>query len=124
MVCLGFEPGVAGWKVQTNPLSYCSTPMLKFFKFSIEDLVKTPFLSSLEVVQLVLSFTSHLSALRTCLPKINTKQFQPISTSKFLFLLHLYLLSFVFLNKWAIPGLFFIYFRSFSNKHQYNFTTN
>ena len=22
MACLGFEPGVAGWKVQTNPLSY------------------------------------------------------------------------------------------------------
>ena len=21
-VCLGFEPGVAGWKEQTNPLSY------------------------------------------------------------------------------------------------------
>ena len=22
MVCLGLEPGAAGWKVQTNPLSY------------------------------------------------------------------------------------------------------
>ena len=22
MVCLGLEPGVAGWKTQTNPLSY------------------------------------------------------------------------------------------------------
>ena len=22
MVCLGLEPGVAGWKAQTNPLSY------------------------------------------------------------------------------------------------------
>ena len=22
MVCLGFEPGVAGWKARTNPLSY------------------------------------------------------------------------------------------------------
>ena len=28
MVCLGFKPGVAGWKAQTNPLSYCGTPML------------------------------------------------------------------------------------------------
>ena len=26
MVCLGLEPGVAGWKVQMNPLSYGSTP--------------------------------------------------------------------------------------------------
>ena len=26
MVCLGFEPGVAGWKVQTNPLNYGGTP--------------------------------------------------------------------------------------------------
>ena len=26
MVCLGFEPGVAGWKAQTNPLSYGGTP--------------------------------------------------------------------------------------------------
>ena len=22
MVCLGLEPGAAGWKAQTNPLSY------------------------------------------------------------------------------------------------------
>ena len=22
MVCLGFKPGVAGWKARTNPLSY------------------------------------------------------------------------------------------------------
>ena len=26
MVYLGLEPGVAGWKSQTNPLSYGSTP--------------------------------------------------------------------------------------------------
>ena len=26
MVCLGFEPGVAGLKVQTNPLIYGGTP--------------------------------------------------------------------------------------------------
>ena len=26
MVCLGLEPGVAGWKVQVNPLSYGGTP--------------------------------------------------------------------------------------------------
>ena len=28
MVCLGLEPGAAGWKAQTNPLSYGSTPSL------------------------------------------------------------------------------------------------
>ena len=27
MVCLGFEPGAAGWKVQMNPLSYGGTPL-------------------------------------------------------------------------------------------------
>ena len=26
MVCLGLEPRVAGWKTQTNPLSYGGTP--------------------------------------------------------------------------------------------------
>ena len=32
MVCLGFEPGTAGWKMQTNPLSY-DGPYLHFFLF-------------------------------------------------------------------------------------------
>ena len=31
MVCLGFEPGAAGWKARTNPLSYGGTPK-KYFK--------------------------------------------------------------------------------------------
>ena len=26
MVCFGLEPGAAGWKAQTNPLSYSGTP--------------------------------------------------------------------------------------------------
>ena len=26
MVCLGLKPGAAGWKAQTNPLSYSGTP--------------------------------------------------------------------------------------------------
>ena len=26
MVCLGFEPGAAGWKAQTNPLTHDDTP--------------------------------------------------------------------------------------------------
>ena len=28
MVCLGLEPGAAGWKTQTNPLSYGGTPLV------------------------------------------------------------------------------------------------
>ena len=31
MVCLGIEPGAAGWKAQTNPLSYGGTPNRFFF---------------------------------------------------------------------------------------------
>ena len=31
MVCLGLEPGTAGWKAQTNSLSYGGTPRLPFF---------------------------------------------------------------------------------------------
>ena len=28
MVCLGLEPGAAGWKAQTNPLSYGGTRLM------------------------------------------------------------------------------------------------
>ena len=28
MVCQGLEPGAAGWKVQTNPLSYSGTSLM------------------------------------------------------------------------------------------------
>ena len=36
MVCLGLEPGVAGWKMQTNPLSYGGTPNpIKLFSDAI-----------------------------------------------------------------------------------------
>ena len=44
MVCLGFKPGVAGWKAQTNPLSYGGTPnyyhdsMIFYFYLQIYDL--------------------------------------------------------------------------------------
>ena len=34
MVCLGVEPGAAGWKVQTNPLSYGGTPLVNFLHSS------------------------------------------------------------------------------------------
>ena len=33
MVCLGIEPGAAGWKAQTNPMSYGGTP--KYISLSI-----------------------------------------------------------------------------------------
>ena len=28
-MCLGLEPGAAGWKAQTNPLSYGGTPIFE-----------------------------------------------------------------------------------------------
>ena len=30
MVCLGLEPGAAGWKAQTNPLNYGGNPIFSF----------------------------------------------------------------------------------------------
>ena len=40
MVCLGLEPGAAGWKAQTNPLSYGGTPMAAFLSpFEIQILL-------------------------------------------------------------------------------------
>ena len=33
MVCLGLKPGLAGWKVQTNPLRNSGTPILCVFYF-------------------------------------------------------------------------------------------
>ena len=43
MVCLGLEPGAAGWKAQTNPLSYGGTPRNLLFKmpFRWDKLGKT-----------------------------------------------------------------------------------
>ena len=35
MVCLGLEPRAAGWKAQTNPLSYGGTPNLQIFTVNI-----------------------------------------------------------------------------------------
>ena len=37
MVCLGLEPRVAGWKVQTNPLSYGGSPYLIYFINPVND---------------------------------------------------------------------------------------
>ena len=33
MVCLGFKPRAAGWKAQTNPLSYGGTPNKQMLSF-------------------------------------------------------------------------------------------
>ena len=37
MVCLGLEPWVAGWKAQTNPLSYGGSPYLIYFINPVND---------------------------------------------------------------------------------------
>ena len=41
MVCLGLKSGAAGWKVQTNSLSYGGTPGYEYVnhKFSVEGKV-------------------------------------------------------------------------------------
>ena len=36
MMCLGIEPGAAGWKARTNPLSYGGTPPLTRCLFAIQ----------------------------------------------------------------------------------------
>ena len=38
MVCLGFEPGAAGWKARTNPLSYGGTPVFEIIYQSLATL--------------------------------------------------------------------------------------
>ena len=40
MVCLGLEPGVAGSKVQTNPLSFGGTPIWSTVKTTPSRSVK------------------------------------------------------------------------------------
>ena len=42
MVCLGFEPGAAGWKAQTNPLSYGSTLMHSFWPIKYQNTSQPP----------------------------------------------------------------------------------
>ena len=36
---MGFEPGVVGWKAQTNPLSYGGTPGRLFLQAGINNLI-------------------------------------------------------------------------------------
>ena len=45
MVCLGLEPGAAGWKVQTNPLSYTGTPNC-CVDLELVNLIRCPFINS------------------------------------------------------------------------------
>ena len=37
MVCLGIEPGAAGWKARTNPLSYGGTPANNYLNMQKTD---------------------------------------------------------------------------------------
>ena len=37
MVFLGLEPRAAGWKAQTNPLSYGGTPLYTIFIFNMQN---------------------------------------------------------------------------------------
>ena len=41
MVCFGLEPSAAGWKVQTNPLSYGGTPKQHFYSIQFTDIQKS-----------------------------------------------------------------------------------
>ena len=34
MVCMGVDPGVAGWKAHTNPLSYGGTLTGRFYRIT------------------------------------------------------------------------------------------
>ena len=62
MVYLGLEPRVAGWKVQTNPLSYDGTPLYsKLFYFAADPVV--PPLSTADLLALSIlngPFSSYL----------------------------------------------------------------
>ena len=49
MVCLGLEPGAAGWKAQMNPLSYGSAPNTLLLKIVIN--VNKPILYQVTYLQ-------------------------------------------------------------------------
>ena len=63
MVCLGLEPRAAGWKAQTNPLSYGGTPQT--IVVSEKVFIKSSFLSIVTIKHLSanLFFTSTWSSL-------------------------------------------------------------
>ena len=45
MVCLGFKPRAAGWKAQTDPLSYGGTPKGKNLNPTKEELLSKELLN-------------------------------------------------------------------------------
>ena len=55
MVCLGLEPGAAGWKAQTNPLSYSGTPSSIFLLWEC-SLLDQPVLLTLSPAFIILNF--------------------------------------------------------------------
>ena len=57
MVCLGFEPGAAKWKAQTNPLSYGGTPTEIFISIKDVSCIEVTYLFRL----LIIVFTKFLN---------------------------------------------------------------
>ena len=47
-MCLGLKPGAAGWKAQTNPLSYGGTPVYFLLHYSMICVMASPFLAKWE----------------------------------------------------------------------------
>ena len=54
MLCLGLEPGAAGWKAITNPLSYCGTPSVQLSLGSAASVIRfgeiSPFWPKFELI--------------------------------------------------------------------------
>ena len=60
MVCLGLEPGAAGWKAQINPLSYGDTPFSQFYtKHSSLFVCLNPYFYSIPCLYSQLGKCSH-----------------------------------------------------------------
>ena len=77
MVCLGFEPGVAGWKAQMNPLSYGGTPKIVMFvclKRPNINAKKWPVLAQLKKAALLYLCQNNI-VLNVSLPKLFTPLF-------------------------------------------------
>ena len=59
MVCLGFEPGAAGWKAQTNPLSYGGTPIWQTLCQNMFDYWANPVVHLLLLKSSIVAHTYH-----------------------------------------------------------------
>ena len=53
MVCLGLEPGAAGWKAQTNPLSYSGTPKFKICSIQYFNLRRSTWIKHIAVCKVL-----------------------------------------------------------------------